>query len=65
MAGEGNELVVVGVLVSCNRGLLDGALPFALGMEPLQYTIDIVSEFGLCVKVLQIGRIRNWDYGIW
>jgi hypothetical protein len=57
MAGEGDEFIVVNVLVGRDGGLLNGAREFPLTDEPLQNTIDIVSEFGLGIESDQIGRV--------
>jgi hypothetical protein len=62
MTREGNELVVVGVLVGRDHGLNQGADPFPFRMHSLTEAIDVVAEFGLCIKTRQIGRIGNWFY---
>jgi hypothetical protein len=45
MAGEGDKLVIIGVLVGCNGGLLNGAHELAFCEKAFQNAIDVVFKF--------------------
>jgi hypothetical protein len=65
MAWESNKLVVVGVLIGGDKCLHQSTDPLALSDYPLTKAVNVVSEFGLTIKSLKVGRVWSRNYRSW